>query len=559
MNAKSKMKATMKTKLLILTALFSYSAFAQVVNNNGADIVSGTGSYWVVNSGNFTLISQSPATTTFDHLAIISGATLTIEPQSAVTVDNTLNIAGSLVLESNASGTAGIITNGTVTGAGATTVTAQRYMTGQRWHLTAASLGGQSINNLLTTSANAIRTDGADYAMMDYNENSNGWNAYFTAATAGNTEAGKGYAINRETDGIVTFTGTIPIANITSAITQAGEGWNLIGNPFPCAIGVTSDAVSTENFLSVNTNDLDPSYAALYIWDEQDSYDGTRNDYKIINNAGSGSLVRDYIQSGQGFFVKSKSGGSSVNLNRAMCAIQPGIAFKAATTPWPTINLIAESGDNASSTMIAFNEDMSTGLDVTYDAGMFKSNPDFALYSHLIEENGIDFGLQCLPENYDELVIPVGLDAPSGAEIIFSAESNNLPDNCLIILEDRDESILTPLHEDECSYTITLNSKNNSIGRFYLHTSYLTTSRKAIAQQNPYQVISKPEFGQIQIFGPLQQQSVVRVYDIRGRLITSMKPEQSNTNTLPFKNVKSGIYILQIQNDKNVINQKFYW
>ena len=40
---------------------------------------------------------------------------------------------------------------------------------------------------------------------------------------------------------------------------------------------------------------------------------------------------------------------------------------------------------------------MTKGLDPSYDVGKMKGNPDIALYTKLIEDNGIDFTIQALP------------------------------------------------------------------------------------------------------------------------------------------------------------------
>lgn len=544
---------------VFITLLFSSGAFAQVVYNSGAGILSGDGSYWVVSGGNFILTSDFGGSTTFDNLVVLAGATLTVEAETAVTVNNDLTIEGNLVLESNSSGMAGLLTNGAVTGTTEAT-TAQRYMSGNKWHLTSSPLGGQNISELLSTSSNAISKNGASYAMMDYSEGNNNWNAYFTAATAGNFEAGKGYAIHRDTNGSVVFGGTIPANDVSANITHSADGWNLVGNPFPTALGITSNAASTDNFLAVNSAKLDPSYMALYLWVEEDAYDGTRIDYKIINNAGSGSLVMDYVQMGQGFFVKTNTGVNSVDFTKNMRSIQPDIEFKDAKTPWPAINLTVESAGKGSSTTVAFHKNMTKGLDISFDAGMFKSDPDFALYSHLLEDNGVDFSIQCLPDNdFNNMVIPIGLDAPSGKEIKFVAQTTNLPLGCKVVLEDKQKGTFTEMNSSSQTYKVTLDKKSSGIGRFYVHLSDNTTSIEKIETKDLYNIVPQSNYGQIKIYGAVKVNTSVRVIDMAGRIIADKQLQQSDLNVINVGKLKTGIYIVQIQSENEMYTKKIPW
>ena len=550
----------MKKQLLIfIVLLFSSGAMAQVVYNSGAGILSGDGSYWVVSGGNFILTSDFGGTTTFDNLVVLEGATLTVEAETAVTVNNDLTIQGNLVLQSNENGMAGLLTNGTVTGVTEST-TAQRYMSGNKWHLTSSPLGGQNISELLLASGNSIAKNGTSYAMMDYSEGNNSWNNYFTSAVAGTFESGKGYAVLRESNGSVVFGGTIPANDVAATVTHTNEGWNLVGNPYPTALGVTSNVASSDNFLTVNSANLDPSYMALYLWVEEDSYDGQRTDYKIINNAGSGSLVMDYVQMGQGFFVKTNSGVNAVSFTKNMRSIQPDIEFKDAKIPWPSINLTVETAGKGSSTAVAFHKSMTKGLDISFDAGMFKSDPEFALYTHLLEDNGVDFSIQCLPDNdYNNMVIPVGLDAPSGKEIKFTALTTNLPEGCKIVLEDKQKGIFTEMNSSGDYYKVTLDKKSAGIGRFYIHLSDNTTSIENLEIQDHYDIIPQPDFGQIKIFGAVNDNASVRIFDISGRIITDRPLQQTELNVVSIGKLKTGIYIVQIQGKNGLFTRKISW
>ncbi len=65
----------------------AFACYPQAIINNGALIVSQPGSYWMVKNGNFTLTSQSATnTTSMANLKVSSGASLTLDASSFLTV-----------------------------------------------------------------------------------------------------------------------------------------------------------------------------------------------------------------------------------------------------------------------------------------------------------------------------------------------------------------------------------------------------------------------------------------------------------------------------------------
>ncbi|MFC2118830.1 T9SS type A sorting domain-containing protein [Bacteroidota bacterium] len=488
---------------------------------------------------------------------IISSArscnTVFIRSGGSLTISAALTNNGTFTVESNASESGSLILSGSGSVSG--DITYQRYMTGvDKWHLISSPVVGQDIGDFITASGNSIATKGTSpvyYAMSDYNEAGDVWNGFFESTVGGNFTDGKGYEALRSASGNISFTGTVRTTDVTGiSITRAGEGWNLLGNPYPSAINANSNAGGT-NFLTTNSASLDPSFAGVYFWNAATSA------YVAITNASAA----DYVPPGQGFFVRAKDNSSqTVGITEGMQSHQTDADFKSANTPWPSINLIAESEDATSSTYITFNSSMTRGLDITYDAGVFRANPDFSLYSRLVEDNGINFTIQCLPEEYDDLVIPIGLDAPEGLNVTFRAEVSNLPDDCTCYLENRDAGTYTQLKAAGSSYDIEINRANVGVGAFFLHTSFKTLgidNRKL--SEDSYKIIVNQAEGYIRIVGDMNPNSIARVYDLAGRLKKEIQLPNAKDNRLTLTNLKRGIYILQIMNKNEVIGRKISW
>ncbi|MCK5736427.1 MAG: T9SS type A sorting domain-containing protein, partial [Spirochaetaceae bacterium] len=349
--------------------------------------------------------------------------------------------------------------------------------------------------------------------------------------------------------------GTANTTDVTGIpLNRALYGWNLVGNPYSSAINATVTADALNNILTVNSASLDPSFGAIYMWDAASST------YLTISNAG-GTLSQHYIQAGQGFFMRAILGGSTIDITRAMQAHQPTVSMlKSSPATWPAIRVFAESEDLESSTFISFNSEMTTGLDITYDAGMHKSNPDFALYSRLVEDNGIDFAIQCLPDNIAEMEIPLGLDAPLGTTVTFRADIENWPLGGSLLLKDRSAGKSIDLLAGE-SYSFEVSASNSVAGNFFLHTTFIISGfeETAVKREDPYTVIANRAAGTIRIMGSMSPSSRARLIDLSGRVRADVPLENTYENVIYISDLENGIYLLQIQNNNKLSGKKIWW
>jgi hypothetical protein len=487
---------------------------------------------------------------------------LTVSPGGALNIGsgNTLTVNGNLVLTSDGTSTASLIINGTLNVTGTTTV--QRYMVQNKWYIVSPTASGQTVSDFLTANTNIPTNSSSQRAMQDYNTTSNSWNPYFTLATPGTMDAGKGYAARISATGHVNFVGALAFGNKDVTVTRTGDnGWNCVGNPYTSAININTAGDATNNFLSSNVSNLDPSYAAIYIWDEYDVNNGSQNYYKVISNAQftlpNTALGQNSVQVGQGFLVKVKTLPSVVSFTPAMQVIQNGLALKSAKTSWPAVELTVKTDGLSSFTDIAYNEKMTLGLDPSYDAGLLRGGSKLSVYSHLVNDNGLDFAIQCLPENQIEnMAVPIGIDYEKGGEVKISAQSVELPAGTKVILEDKVLNSFTDL-TDGAEYKVTVSPDTKGIGRFYLHTTNQIISglnNAVLAGKLTAYAIGNTE---IRIVGKVSSKAIATLYDVQGKVVMIENLNEGTLNVLPTTAIKQGIYMLSVRDNGTLQTFKF--
>jgi hypothetical protein len=495
------------------------------------------------------------------NITINSGASLTINPQGSLTVSGNLtNNAGATGLSLVSDVTAANVENGTgsliVTGtaSGSATLTRAMKTTSEHYsHLVTSPLGGQSIQNFLSNNA-TIQTgtahDGKDYTdyrgMRQYNPSGNKWSEYFQTSTSGslgNLLQGIGYSIMIRPSQAhnVVFTGTLPSGDITIS-GLAGGFWNCIGNPYTSAITINSNGLANTRFLENNISNLDAAFVCVYVWDPANS----QTAYTSVSNATSSYT----LQEGQAFMVKMASGKTSLSFTRAMQVHNVSLELKSTDDVWPTIQLQATADSINSSTVIAFHEGMTNGLDISYDAGLLKAGSPIDLYTRLVDDYGIPFAIQALPsDQYNQLVIPVGVDYTKGGQVSFSARGMYLPSSCRPILEDRLTGIITDLNNK--TYTTDLLANTAGTGRFYLHTSYMTTGAAARDKSASLSVWAVGN-NEIHINGKINNGAIVSLYDLQGRLILTHVMREGIRHCISLPAVNQGIYLLQLHDQQQV-------
>jgi hypothetical protein len=348
---------------------------------------------------------------------------------------------------------------------------------------------------------------------------------------------GQGFSTSLSTAGNISFEGTLQTTDVTRAITLGASGvgtnFNLVGNPYPSYI-------NSSIFMTNNTNIT----TTVWVWNQSVS------DYQTKN------LASDFkIAPGQGFFIEANS-GANVLFEKISLSHESTNTFQKNTNPYIKLLIGSESAKRA--TEIYYLDKTTTSFDKGYDGKLFSgvSHP-YAIYSHLISEsNGHRYAIQSLPNsNYENMVIPIGINADAGKEITFSAEVLNLPAAYDVYLEDRETDTFTRLDAANNKYTIILTETSNGIGRFYLHTTQ--NALHVSTNLNSEKInICITDNATLRIVGLPQGKTTVKLFNMLSKQLLNSSFTTNGTQDISLLQLSTGIYIVQLESEKVLLSKK---
>ncbi|WP_297804843.1 T9SS type A sorting domain-containing protein, partial [uncultured Polaribacter sp.] len=316
-----------------------------------------------------------------------------------------------------------------------------------------------------------------------------------------------------------------------------GNRFNLLGNPYTSHIA-SATFLANEGAVSETQT--------LWVWD-QGSGSGA---YEVKTLADA--MV---IAPAQGFFVKANAAGGTFNFAESNQASSGG-SFQRTDTR-PEIYLTISDQTDAREAKIYYIEDMTTGFDVGYEGELFNgvSNP-LAIYTHLVADSeGKNYQVQSLPpNNYENMIVPLGINAEAGTAITINASANNFPSDINIYLEDKQDNSFTLLEADS-NFSFTPENNLDGIGRFYLHTTSGALSSDDFAINNNISMYTSSN-DNIRIVGIQNGNATVQLYTILGKEILKNSFTGSGINDIKVNDIPRGIYIVKLTTENGTLNRK---
>jgi hypothetical protein len=345
-----------------------------------------------------------------------------------------------------------------------------------------------------------------------------------------------------------TFTGVPNNGDISITMSNAGQGYNAVGNPYPSALNFA-------DFVYANSANIE---GTVYFWRKTNnsanpvSYSTCTTVGCTVNN-GHTYTHPELISVGQGFIVQAKAGHTTLNFTNGMrTSDNVNQFFRTSVVNRFWLELTNTANASFGKKLIAYIPDATLGYDSGLD-GLFLNDTKTALLS--VADNH-DLVIQARPAFTSDDVVPLVLktDVADTYTITLQEVEGIFNGSQTIFLKDK----LTNTSHDFSTgaYTFTTDA-----GRF--------DSRFEIVYQNPL-AVQQPIFNDTSVVVYKQNNeliinsgnttmSSVKVFDIRGRLLME-KNNINATQTKFYTGTTNEVLLVQITSDamgtvtKKVVN-----
>lgn len=441
----------------------------------------------------FPIIDGATTATTL-NLTIETGASVTINAESSLTLTGNLDNDGTVnILSSNDSEPSGsFIDNGTITGTG--TFNIQRYLTPNAFHYVSSplQLGGNAGSALFTDAHSSgnfnanfyyyregfdldgVGTTAPNGGIFVVDSLVPGWD-FAHGGSGSNTpmQPKIGYATWSDEGELIQFTGQpntgnmsisnlthtvndVVSDNLTTNVPELYDGWNLVGNPYPSAIDW--DLVK---------NDLVNLDEGIYVWDN-----GQYANY-IGGFPGGSEKLSNVIMPMQAFFVHAKANSAGFTLNNSHRIhndddLNNYLKEEYKANREHFISLKIEANGYFDMMHVYFNDNATPDYDGRYDGLCLFSNVNQVPSLFSISESGTRYTINALPDSMmTDLELPLGVKVMTDGTYTIHFDNINGFDTSIVFIEDKLLNTLTKIQVGN-SYTFSHIASIDE-DRFVLH------------------------------------------------------------------------------------------
>ncbi|MFZ4581905.1 MAG: T9SS type A sorting domain-containing protein, partial [Paludibacter sp.] len=503
-------------------------------------------------SSDITTLPDCPAC----DISVTNGATLTVNssrtvnsitvaPGAKLTINNGITLNGTLTLQSNINGTGTLLDSyATPTKAA---IVEQYVEAGRNWY----------ISSPLNTIAYSALNKGN--SVVEYNETTN----LFPIVNSGTLVRGKGYiqvaTAVQGTNGNVSFNGTTNSGNVTVSLSRTlnkGNGYNLVGNPYPSYLDWTLAATANTNvsptawFRTKKTTLAGGGYTFATV------NAATPSSPEIVSNSANTTITK-YIPPMQAYWVRINTNPATTNyvVTNAMRSHADNSANKLKAPKVderPRLRLQLANGIETDETLIYMDVNAKDTID-NFDSPKMMNNsttmPD--LYSKVGNERLVINGLNITSDN---LTIPLGFTLKSAANklTIKVNELTKFAKNTKIYLVDSEKNTQTELlPETEYDFSLANAAINNENRFSLLFRSQAAPSATSIVEDLNVHVFLNAA-NQIVINSP--EKCKYAIYNTLGQLLTNgfiiSQPFIANCE------LRTGIYVVKLIANENELTTR---
>ena len=309
-----------------------------------------------------------------------------------------------------------------------------------------------------------------------------------------------------------------------------GGGWNLISNPYPCAIDWNQTRFDAANTGSNIGN-------AYYCWNGPSSNYGA---YTSLNaNTGLGvGIGGANIASSQSFFVKA-TGATNLTFKESFknTGANSGSFLRTTTEALEFLKFRVSQNNLWDESAVLFYPGSTNGVD-NFDAlNLSGSAVDVAA----VMDNGTNAAINVLPEIGDQRIIPLKVQTPTNGTASFSFEGiNQFPLGVQIYLKDDEMGILQNLRTNP-AYAFQGNSAQ-AFNRFSLiFIGDAVTAGANVIPQSKWSLYPNPAM--LEVFVQSPNAANARLMNALGQQVMQIAL-QAGQNRIDLRSLPRGMYWL---------------
>jgi hypothetical protein len=520
--------------------------------STAARIISGTGTVFVDAGETLTLSGDLNVNTTdFTYngfLNIPLGFTftrtgnMTANTGSATDIIGTMHVTGDLTLNMDASLIQGL-GSGTLTVDGST-YTKLAFDADSTWHYFAFP----------TPISHSMPLVG--HYVMYYTESNYAWHYIIAPLPMDSTwsAVGKGYAIWPVNMTPITFAGPLDNGDYDVPVTRTYigaplngyNGWNLVGNPYPSALD-----------LSTQYGDWTNMEPWAYFWNH------AGGNYLVWgNNPGPPyGTHTQYAPALQGFFVKVTATGNpstgNVHFDNGHRVHSEEQFLKEGENPVDLLKLQVQNEANGyyDQVSVYFNDATTAGYDEDFDAEKLPGDQNAPqLYTTV---PGYQLTVNGMPPVSNTAAVPLAFTSTLGGTFTLNAtemESFN-PDVDIILVDLTDNS--TQDLRAFPAFTFSHDPANDPNRFLILFTDLLTGVNGQVPGSNPVQVFAYNDLVYVNMAASASPTGTVTITDMLGRQVFTGTATRDHVNTFRM-NVPDGYYVVRVITGSDVSTQKVY-
>lgn len=441
-------------------------------------------------------------------------ALIEVEPDKSLTVngDLTLKNTGKILLK----GTDDPLTNPGILLAMQNVVVegnghcvAQRYYQGNYWHLVSSPV------------ANATAGAFTGKVLQYHTENDNNWHDITSVNHL--LEPMQGYSLWAFSDAAVLgeFAGTPGGGHQTFDFVSSGgegQGWNLIGNPYPATLDW--DAVTIPASLD----------ATIYLWDPD------INDYRYYLQGGPTNTTSQYVALAQGFFVHcNNAAGGTLTFTPDAITAEPAAFYKNIETQQMNTLVYEVQGFPTTAGAVRFREDATAHFDPLLD--VYRMSPGEGIPAVYNMVGSSQLAVNSLPDVMENQVVALEFKANTGDYVLNFTGQSTFAEAIPLYLKDKKVNTLTNLRlQDAYGFHV---EEGDTASRFELLFMEAAGTNEPHIAEAQIQV----QGHHVRIITTEESYDKLQLFSLSGQLLTERDISTGNTS---LHIATRGCYIIRL-------------